>query len=161
MNYHKRIIELFNELRPSIFDFEIGNPNTSLMSVELVELYGELKFIFGLRGGFNNNNILYVQLEESISRFYQWCNLEDIPVEVIFFDGTRTIKTSYYGLIEKLSDSFFWRKRHDKYYSTIISEIKLRRRQDEILAIQSQKIILKHLNKELLSLSPLNLLEYV
>ena len=161
MNYHKRIIELFNELRPSIFDFEIGNPNTSLMSVELVELYGELKFIFGLRGGFNNNNILYEQLEESISRFYQWCNLEDIPVEVIFFDGTRTIKTSYYGLIEKLSDSFFWRKRHDKYYSTIISEIKLRRRQDEILAIQSQKIILKHLNKELLSLSPLNLLEYV
>lgn len=161
MNYNEKIIKLFEELKPSIFDFELGNPNTSLMNVELIEHYDELKFIFVLRGDFNNVNILYEQLEESISRFYRWCDLEDVPVEVIFFDGTRTIKTSYYGLIEKLSDSFFWRKRHDKYYSTIISEIKLRRRQDEILAIQSQKIILKHLNKELLSLSSLNLLEYV
>jgi hypothetical protein len=161
MNYNKKIIKLFEELKPFIFGFELGNPNTFLMNVELIELYDELKFVFVLRGGFNNVNILYEQLEESISRFYRWCDLEDTPVRIFFCDGTPAIETSYYGIIEKLSDGCYWFKRHNESYSNIISEIKLRKRQKEILIMSSQKIILEHLNKELLSLSSLNSLVYV
>jgi hypothetical protein len=162
MNYNEKIIKLFEELKPFVFGFELGNPNTSLMSAELIELYGELKFIFVLRGGFNNVNILYEQLEESISRFYRWCDLEDAPVQIFFCDGAPTIETSYYGIIDILQDlPFYWFKKHDMSYSKIISEIKLRKRQKEILVMSSQKIILEHLNKELLSLSSLNSLEYV
>lgn len=162
MNYNERIIKLYDELKPSVYGFELGHPDTSLMSAELIELYGELKFVFVLRGRFNNVNILYEQLEESISRFYRWCDLEDAPVQIFFCDGTPPIETSYYGIIEILHDiPFYWFKERDMRYSKIISEIKLRKRQKEILVIESQKIILEHLNKELLSLSSLNLLEYV
>jgi hypothetical protein len=161
MNYNERIIKLFEELKPSIFGFELGSPNTNLMSAELIELYGELKFIFVLRGGFNNVNILYEQLEESISRFYRWCDLGDTPVRILFCDGTPPMETSYYGIIEKLTDERFWYKSYDESYSKIISEIKLRKRLKEDLVMSSQKIILEHLNKELVSLSSLNSLEYV
>jgi len=161
MNYNKKIIKLFEELKPFIFGFELGNPNTVLMNVELIELYDELKFVFVLRGGFNNVNFLYEQLEESISRFYRWCDLEDAPVRIFFCDGTPAIETSYYGIIEILSYGSYWLKRHNESYSNIISEIKLRKRQKEILIMSSQKIILEHLNKELLSLSSLNSLVYV
>lgn len=161
MIYNKKIIKLFEELKPSIFNFELGNPNTILMNVELIEHYDELKFVFVLRGGFNNVNILYEQLEESILRFYRWCDLGDVPVQIFFFDGTPPIKTSYYGIIEILTDGRWWYKSYDESYSKIISEIKLRKRLKEDLVMSSQKIILEHLNKELVSLSSLNSLEYV
>ena len=102
MENYKKVLKLFNELKPHLYPN--AGFNSNLYNIDL-GYTGKYIIVITISGKYNNPNILYSGIIAEIDRFYKWYDLGNVTISIIYHDGSKPDTLSYFEMFEHINKS--------------------------------------------------------